>query len=387
MGMPGFEMGDSAWEEFWVQDIDYRPFMARLKTMLMEDQMLAESGMGEQIVSVLDQMYLFNMGTTHTEMAITGDDIRVRFEETMHELDPASAPARMMALEDMPLQSFNLVDDGGFLMYLGMHHVPAKALIQVDEIMRQAENAEGMEGLFGEMFGDMDIEELEQTMQLMKAMQIDKIVDSTLSGEVAVALYDMPELNALIEGENVMPTDFTAAVALGIKDADYVREMIGTYGSEIGMTPRTDSGMNGWDVFDVPMMPGMGVLMNDSLLIATTNADYVMGKLSDEAVMGVDACQVHFVLNMASLNEKVVQPGMKLLATEATDGNEEIYWPIDSMKYLWDVPEQDGLGYMSVTNAYGDSASCEMHMKKAVFQYLAYYLSTIGAGVIQNEMH
>ncbi len=348
--------------------------------------MLAEGGMGAEIVAALDQMYLFNLGTTHTEMAITGDDISFLFRETANDLPEGSAPALMMALEDRPLESFGLVDDGEFMMYLGLQHVPAKAMIQIDELMRQAENAEGMHGPLSEIFGEMDIQELQQTMELMKAMQVDKIIDSTLSGEIGVALFDMPDLNSLMEnGDNMQPSDISAAVAIGILDGEYVREMIGTYGSEIGMTPRAES-MGGWDVFDVPMMPGMGILLNDSMLVATTNVDFALGKLTNGGDMSVGACQAHFALNMAALNEKFVGPGMKLVAAEISD-DEDIYWPVDSMKYLWDVPEQDGLGYMTLTSRFGDSAECEMHMKKAVFQYLMYYLTTIGAGAIQSEMH
>ncbi|MCB1188604.1 hypothetical protein KDL29_15695 [bacterium] len=383
----GMHRGDSAWEEFWVQDIDFRPFMSRLHTVLLEDPGMASCTARDDIISFLDQMYLFNIGTSHVDMAITGDDIMFNCAQTCEGLPADSAPARLGALENLPLQSYSLVDDGDFIMYMGIQHMPTRLMIQLDEMQRQAAMAEGMEGPFSEIFGGMDIQELEQTMQLMKAMQIDKIIDSTLSGEVGIALYDMPSIDMLVNGGDVQPTDFIAAVAIGIKDADYVREMMGTYGSEIGLTPRPDSGANGWDVFDVPMMPGLGIVMNDSMVVATTNADFVLGKLMDGGSMEVAPCQAHFALNMAALNGKIVEPGMKMLADEIADGDEEVYWPVDSMKYLWDVPEQDGLGYMTMTAYTGDAMRHEMRMKKAVFQYLMYYMSTMGAGVIQTEMH
>ncbi|MCB1217936.1 hypothetical protein KDL44_11115 [bacterium] len=382
----GMHRGDSAWEEFWVQDIDFRPFMSRLHTVLMEDPGLAECGARDDIMAFLEQMYLFNMGTMHSEMAITGDDISFMFSETVHELPEDSGPARMLALPDRELESFNLVDNGDFMLYLGLQHVPAKLMIQLDEVMKQQEMAEGMDGPLGEIFGGMDIEELQQSLALMKAMQIDKMVDNSLSGEIAIALFDMPELGTLMENNGMGPDEISAAVAIGIKDPAYVREMIGTYGSEVGITPRADSGANGWDVFDVPMMPGLGIVMNDSLLVATTDVDGVLGRMGDQPVMEAGACQVHMVLNMAALNGKFVAPGMKLLATEISD-DEETYWPVDSMKYLWNVPEEEGLGYMTMSSRFDGSASCEMHMKKAVFQYLMYYMSTIGAGAIQSELH
>lgn len=385
-GMPDFAMGDSAWEEFWVQDIDFRPFMGRLKTVLQEDPQLT-GGMGGDIATFLDQVYFFNLGTSHTEMAITGDDIRFFCSQTYEGLPEDSSPARLAALENLPLASYNLVDDGEFIMYMGIQHLPERIMIQLDEMMRQAEMGEDMEGPLSEVFSEMDVEELEQTMQLMKAMQIDKIVESTLSGEMGIALFDMPGIEMLANNGNIEPTDITAAVALGIKDPAYVREMLGTYGSEVGMTPRADSGANGWDVFDVPMMPGMGLLMNDSMLVATTNVDFAMGKLADVRDNPVGACQAHLAVNMAALNSLFIEPGMGMLAEEITEGDEGIYFPADSMKYLWDVPEEEGLGQFTITARTGDAMSSEIKMKKAVFQYLMYYLTTIGAGAVQSEMN
>lgn len=388
MGGSAMHMGDSPWEEYWVQDIDFRPFMARLHTILLEDPGFAACDMQSDVISMLEDMYLFNMGTMHSEMSISGDDISFMFHETVHELPADSAPAQMLAFADRPLDSFNLVDGGGFVMYAGANYVPQKLMIQLDELMRRSAEAQEGGGPLSEIFGEMDLEEIQQAMAMMKAMQIDKIVEQTLSGEMGMALFDMPDLGTLIEnGDNIAPTDFTAAVAIGINDADYVREMIGTYGSEVGLTARTDSGSNGWDVFDVPFMPGMGIIMNESLVVACTNVDFVLGKLTDTATDSLSDCQFHMALNMSALDEKFVSPGMEMLAMEISDGSEDVYWPKDSMKYLWDLPEQDGLGQMTVTCHFGDGASSEMHMKKAVFQYMMYYLSTIGAGAIQSEMH
>ncbi len=369
--------GDSTWEEYYVSDVDTTEFMGRLYDVMTREEWL---GQFPEVVAVAEYMKeagLFNLGHLHQEMTITGDSIHNVFREDYKDLDPESYYAKLMGLEDADLVSARHIDDG-FLFYVGVNNVTDILLLQFEQMMASAEMIEAMGG---EVDG---IEEMSQAWGMIEAFQIDKIAGEIVTGEMGVVLYDLPPLEVMAMGE-FEPTDLDLALMVGIKDSDYLLNMIEQYGKEIGLMGRQYEG-DDWNYFVMQGQEGLGMMFSNELLLVTTNLDAARGHVLAALANGgldVDACQSYINFNLNAINDELIVPGAEMAFAQF--GSEDMVLPIEPLGYLFNINEETDLGSVELTSHnYGDGCGMEFEMKKSVFQYLAFGLGVAACGAAQS---
>jgi|GEM_PF-2446970 len=368
--------GNSTWEEYYVSDIDTTEFMGRLYEVLTREEWLGQFDEVAAIAGYMKEAGLFNLGHMHQEMIVTDDYIYSVFSEEYNDLDPESYYAKLMSLEDAELVSAGHVTDD-FLLYFGVNNLTDIMLLQFEQMMATAEMAE-------EMGGEMDgMEEMAQAWGMIEAFQIDQIVKNVLTGEIAMVLYDMPELEQMVMGE-IEPSDIDMAAMIGISDGDYVLSMIEQYGQEIGLMGRQYEG-DDWHYYVMQGQESLGLMFSDELLLVTTNLDvardHVIAALKDGGIE-VDPCQFYLNLNINEINDTLIVPGAELAMMHM---GTDIELPVEPLGYLFNISEETDLGSVEMTtHNFGDGCSFEFEMKKSVVQYMVFGLGLVACGAAQS---
>ncbi|HES58356.1 MAG TPA: hypothetical protein ENO21_02890 [Firmicutes bacterium] len=372
--------GDSAWEEYYVQHIDIAGFMQRLKVILTSEEHLGGFPEVAEVARMMDAMGYFDIAGGFNEYEISGDSIKLRsLSEYNHSGDTFFS--RYMAVEDAPLRSAKYVAEGDYLLYFALNNVIDKALtmLSLPEYM-------GEEGMAGEeLMMELEMEELGQAMAMVQAMKLDVLLSDTLSGEIALVVYEAPSVEQIFTGD-IMPQDVHAALMIGIEDPEYVLNMANQFGPDLGLVPA--EAPEGWHAFTMMGEESIGVAFNDEILIATpdwlTTATRVQSAL-DNGGMELDPCLMHMDLDVEALHEQLIHP--LALAGIGEMGLEVEDLPTDAMAYLLNMPEADALGHMTATvNHPEGNAYFEFEMKKAVLQYLLFYIGVGMCGAGQAGM-
>lgn len=384
LGISRSRHGASPWEESYKQEIDFSGFMARLYEVLSTDELLGQYPQVKQIADLYKEMGVFNMGTSLTEYEISGDNISFFTSTGFNDLDPACFYARYFALEDQELDSARYIAREDVLLYLGVTNLPQKLMLQVEEMQSVAARMGGAEDPLHEIFGELGGGDAEQIWGLVTALRLDQVVSSVLSGEVALAVYGLPEVPKFVHGD-LQPSDLDVALFIGIKDAAYLQQMIDNYGSGIGLTSAGEQ--DGWQRFTLADPPGMSVTYNDELLVACSNAEKFAAHM-DAAKGGkylrVDPCQFYFDLDAQRLEAEFGKP---LWGMAAEEFGPEVKLPSESVAYLLNLPQGEELGHIKLmANHDNDGGSWEMSMNKAVVQYFLYYVGVLGCGAAQSDI-
>lgn len=369
--------GDSAWEEYFVKQVDVSGFMQRLKVVLTSDKYLGGHADVKEVADLMDAMGYFDFTGGYAEFAATGDSIKFRAMDTFNHSDDTFL-SRMLSIPDAPLHSAKYVSQGDYMLYVALGNVIDKAMtvMSLPELL----NGEGMDS--SEVMNDLDLGQLTQGLAMVKALKLDEILGSTLSGEIALVVYDAPDISKLQSGD-IQPEDVHAALMVGIKDPEYIMNMANQFGPDIGLTP-VEGAPEGWHAFTMMGQNSVGFAFNDEMLIASPNFQETWAHVNKALAgggMSLDPCLAHVDVDVEKLHAQVIHPlalmGISEMGLEPSD------LPSDAMAYLLNVPDPSALGHITATVQHPDGncyVQCEM--KKAVLQWAGFYLGIglCGAG-------
>lgn len=376
----------SPFEVSCTKDVDLTAFLGRLYDVMTKDEYLGQYPQVKQLAGYLKDSGVFSLATANSDLQISGDSIYLSAYEDYEDLDPASYVGRYLALPDSTLRSANYVAADDVLLYTALTNVTQKAMLEAENMAAASKlsGGGGENNPLNQLFGQFGAGDAEQAMQLVKALRLDQIVGGVLTGEVALALYGLPPMDKLMNG-NIEPYDVDAALMIGIKDPKYLVDMIERYGREAGLQGQQGDG--GWYYYSVPQVRGAAVMFNNEMLIATTNAQKFDGHIRKALAGGglrLDPCQLYFDLNMARLEADLGQP---LMAMAQSEFGSNVELPKAATAYLLDLPANEELGHLRVTSYHDpDGMGWELSMQKAVPQYMLYYFGVIGCGAAQKQM-
>lgn len=366
--------GGSEWEEFYVQDLEMGPFMERLYEVLTNEEWLGQYPEVVKIAEYVNGQGLFNISTMHSEYAITGDHIYLYSADSYENLDPESYYAKFMALPNREFASASYLNDD-FLLFLGYNNMVDMMMLGIEEAFSSPEYME----IVSMLSGQNDVEEMKQVFGMIEALQLDELLGNVLTGELALVLFDLPPLPQLFEGD-VNPGDFDIMLMIGLADSDYAIEMLDTYGMDVGLMAR-DYGDNEWHYYMMQGEEGLGLMFNDELAVVSTNIDAARKHVQAGEGFNVEPCMYYFDINFEQIEAKIIAPLGEMAQAELA--GEDIKLPIEPLSYLLDLPESEELGHISISaGTTEDGFSVKAEMKKAIVQYMAYYLglALCGAG-------
>lgn len=366
--------GGSEWEEFYVQDLDMGPFMGRLYEVMTNEEWLGQYPEVAKIAEYVNGQGLFNLSTMHTEYAITGDHIYLYSADSYENLDPDSYYAKFMTLPNNEFVSASYLNND-FLLFLGYNNMVDMMMLGIEEAFSSPEYMEIMSMLSG----NNDVEEMKQVFGMIEALQLDELLGDVLTGEMVLALYDLPPLPQLFEGD-VDPGDFDLMLMIGLADSDYAVEMLDTYGMDVGLMAR-DYGDDEWNCYMMQGEEGLGLMFNDELAVVSTNIDAARMHLQTGEGFDVEPCMYYFDINFEQIEAKIIAPLGEMAQAELA--GEDIKLPTEPLSYLLDLPASEELGHLSISaGTTEDGFKVEAEMKKAVVQYMVYYfgLALCGAG-------
>lgn len=362
--------GGSVWEEFYVQDIDLEGFMDRLLVVLTDENMLGKYPEVAEVASMLEGMGYFDMATTHAEYAITGDSIYGMSSTTFNHSGDTYY-AKLLDIPDAELRSAKYVAKDDYLLYFAVNGVVDKlmAMLEMETIGPGGSTMSMMEMLEMSPGG-----EGADVIGMIKAMKLDELLGSILSGEIALVVYEAPDLMK-IAGGDIQPNDIHAALMVGINDPAYLLEMVGNFGESIGLVeiPLDDEN---WHGYTMAGEEGIGFAFNDEILIASPsfdNAGLHVAFAESEGGLDVPACQFHFDLNFEALHNDVIHPAVQMLSQMS---EVEVVPQHEAMTFLFKVPDASELGHIVMTAHTQDgNVMSTFEMKKAVVTYLTFYLA------------
>jgi len=370
-GVQVLTAGDSAWEEFLVQDIDYSGFLERLYVLLTNEEYLGKYKEVAMVAEYLDTTGLFDIASGHTEYQITGDHIHLMGGMEFGDLDPEAYYARYYGLPDVDLVSGHYLAPGEYMLYIALTHLPQKAFMQVQEMAKSAEMMGG-EFELDEVMGELGMGDLGDVLTLLEVLEIDEMIGNVMTGELALVVYGIGDIGKFIEGD-IEPQDLDIAIMLGLSDASQIDPLLARFGAEAGLVDEELDG--GWRRLYMPDEDAPEVLMNHEVAVLCMDAVATAERLETAAAgggLGLAPCQLVFDLNMAKLHEQVIGP-LAMMGEAWLD--EDVVLPDDEMAYLLNLPDPEALGHMTFTTYHPDgNYQMEMEMKKAVVQYLLYYL-------------
>jgi len=375
-------LGNSAWEELYVERLDLTGLMQRLYTVLTSPEHLGRYPQVAQVAELLKASGLFNLATVETKYAVTGDRMHCFVRKTFDGLDPQSFQAKLLALPNAKLRSAKYIAPEDCLMYCAVNNLPQMMMLQM-EYMTQMAKAGGENGASGVMFGDSGAQGMEQALGMIKALKLDETLFKALSGEAGMVIYSLPDFDALQNG-NLQPSDLDLALFLGINDKQMLTQLIQQFGGQAKLEQA--EGPAGWQCYTIAAAPGVGLMFNDELFVVSPNLPRTQEHM--QAARGkalrVGECQALVDINLAALHQKVIAPLAKLAAAELAKGVE---LPEKSMAYLVALPAEGDLGHLRIVARQGDNAcESEVTLNKAVVQYAVYYLGLAACAAGQVEM-
>jgi hypothetical protein len=380
------EMGGSSWEEFYSETIDWTMFMDRLYELMTEGKLAEAHPEVAAIAELYKDMGVFNLSTTDVKYAATGDSIYFTYRADYSEGNPDSFFSRAMdKLENHPLESAEYIAPGDYVMYFGITDLVDKALMELEAMQMGGEFAEMMDGEnpFDEIAREMGMESFEQALAMLNAMQVEEMAKGMLSGEVAMVLYEVPDLEKLMGGSDFQPADLDMAIFLGLNDEAAVMEMINSFGADAGITEIDSGAHEEFRYFTMDGMDTIGFIIGQGMAIVSPNMPALMGHLHAENLgLGIEPCAHYADINMAKLHE-----GMEPLVDMAMAEFEGVYMPYEETAYLLNLPGPEALGHVSYLAKFdGNGGFAGIEMKKALLQYGLYYMGVFACGVAQMEM-
>jgi hypothetical protein len=372
-------LGDSPWEEYYRSEVDLSEFFDRLYTVLTSEEHLGGIPEVAAIGEHLNTLGFFDFGKGIEEYVITGDYIRYYSQSHFPDMDPECYYGSLFSIPDRELHSAKYLSDGDYMLYLGITGLTDKLLTALEMPTMQITDGEVESTPLLEMLGQSGDEDMQMALGAIHAMKLDELVDSVLTGELALVLYRTPSIEQIFTGQ-IMPQDVGAALMLGLKDPDYVTEMIETYGAEIGLMGVEMPG-DAWRYFRMEGEESVGMMYNDEMLIVSPDIESTVEIVGNASGLEFPECQMYLDLDVQALHEMVIQP---LAEFGTTQLGEEIALPIDSMAYLVNLPDEQALGHITLESHFGENtASMELEMKKAVLQYVVYYVGVTLCGMAQ----
>jgi hypothetical protein len=371
--------GGDHWHEDYTADIQLDQFMGRLHEVLSSEQYFGKYPEVAGMAEVAKRMGYFNLDNLHCEYTVKDGEIRTRFSEHFAGLPADSYLGKVYALPNRDLVSATYLAQDDYLMYFAMNNVPQQVLISLQEVGNLANDPPtGMEDVFS------DMGEVGQVLGMVTAMGIDKQIESILTGEIGMAFYRVPDHARLMNGD-IQPGDIDASVFVGLAGSEALDTLLAGFGGQAGLVA-IDSGSPAWKAYEISAMPGAGLMYNNEILIAAPSLTRAASHLQNiGSGMNVEAVQYFFDLNVTALHDQVIAPladfGMGMASQEG------IQFPTQAMAYLWGLPGSDALGHITAQGRFDSGYACEMRMSTAVPQYLMYYLTTGGIGVLESELH
>jgi hypothetical protein len=367
-------LGNSGWEEVYVGRFDLSTVMDRLYGTLTNPQELGRFKEVAQVAQVLKATGVFNLAVVDVNYAATGDRLHFRVRQSYADLDPASFQAKMLALPNAKLRSAKYIAPEDCMLYCAVNNLPQILMLEM-EYMSQMAKMGGEE--------ESGVQQMEQALGMIKALKLDETLFKALSGEFALAIYGLPDFDAMQSG-NVQPSDLDLALFLGINDSEMLTQLIAQFGGQAQLTET--QGPPGWKCYAIQAVSTVGLMYNDELLVVSPNLPKTQEhmKAARGKALRIGECQSLFDINLAALHGKVIAPLAKLAAAELAEGVE---LPEKSMADLVGLPAEESLGHLRCISRQGESFSeSEVMLNKAIVQYAVYYLGLTACGAAQVEM-
>jgi hypothetical protein len=222
-------------------------------------------------------------------------------------------------------------------------------------------------------------------LAIMKVMGIDKIVGDSLTGELALVVYQFDNLSGIPSG-NVVPGDFDVALMFGLKDDAYLEKMSATYGPELGLLPAVQKGE--WKVLATQNEPSIGIFYNNELLVVTPDLLDVMsnvGTATDDA-LNVAPCQLYLDIDLSRIDSELVGPVSGMVAeNHGSDADFAKY--LSSVSYLLNKPAADSLGSINFSTSHvaGSGQHAQFSLTKPALRYAAFHLLAGLGALASNE--
>ena len=379
---PGFEVGGSTYEEFYSQTIDWNMFLDRLYEILANDKMASAHPEVAMIAKLYKDLGIFDLGTTDVKYAATGDGIYI-MSRAAYDTAPETVVGRALAIENQPLESAKLIAPDDYVLYIGVTGLVDRMMLELDALNEANATIKemGAPSPFDELANEMGMEDFSQILAMLDAMRIEDMVSSTLTGEMGIVLYDLPPLEQLMEGD-IEPDDIDAALFVGLKDEDYAKNMVASFGGEMGLK-QVEQPHEDFAYYTMQGMDTIGLIIGQGLGIVSPNMPALVEHLHrDNVGLGLEPVQMYMDLNVAKLHE-FAMPLIEMGKAEMGGA----YLPVEEAAYLLNLPEPEALGHISmISKIDGNEQFFGMEMKKAVVQYFTYYLGVFGCGAAQMEM-
>lgn len=374
------EMGDSTWEEFFRSDVEVGFFLTRLYEVLTNEEWFGQYPQVPQIAHYLNGLGLFNLQNFHAEYAFTGDRMYCMMHEDFVDLDPDSYYGKFLALPDRELATAKYVN-GEQLLYGAANNVPDMLMLYLGEMSNLIQVMDEASGGMA-MEADLPMGDIAEALGLLDAFNVEETVKSLLTGEVAVVLYGLPPFEQLALGD-IQPADIELAIMLGVSNMEGILGMVEGFGDEVGLLAREYED-DPWLYYVVNGEETIGLMLNEEMAILSSNIDVtrrnVLAALADGGI-DLESCQCYFDLNMAALHDQLVMPAMEMGTGYLP---EDVMLPVEPMSYLVNLPEAEALGHLTMQASFAEGYTFELEMKKAVLQYLVYYLGVGLCGAAQS---
>lgn len=374
------EMGDSTWEEFYSSDVEVGFFLQRLYDVLTNEQWLGQYPQVAEVANYLKGIGLFNLQHVHMEYAFTGDHMKCMVHKDFADLDPDSYYGKILALPDKELATAKYVG-GDQMIYIGANNVTDMMMLYLGE-MGNALQVMQETGAESEMESELPLGDITQALGMLDAFNVESTVKSLLTGEVGIVIYGLPPFEQLALGD-IQPADIEVAIMLGVSNPEGVQSMVEGFGDQIGLLSREYEG-DPWHYYVVNGEESIGLMLNDEMAIITSNLDVTRRHVKDAMENGgIDpgTCQCYFDLDVGALHDQLLQPAFNMGVENLP---EDVQLPVEPMSYLVNLPESDALGHLTMKTSFEGGYTGELEMKKAVLQYLFYYLGVGLCGAAQS---
>jgi hypothetical protein len=379
---PAVKNGGSTWEEFYSLNVDWNMFMDRLCEILSSDKMASARPEVAMIAKLYKDMGVFDLGTSEVKYAATGDGFYMT-SRANYDTAPETIIGRALAIDNQPLASAGMIAPDDYILYIGATGLVDKLALELDALKEANGTIKEMGGPnpFDEMAQGMGMENFEQMMAMLEAMRVKEMAASTLTGEIGIVLYNLPPVDKLMSGD-IEPSDIDAAVFVGLKDVEYAKNLITSFGGEMGLK-QVDQPNDNFTYYVMDGEDSVGLVLGQGMGIITPNMPALLAHIQRPDVgLGIEPSQLYFDLNMAKLHDfatPLVEMGKQQMGG--------VYLPEKEAAYLLNLPEPSALGHLTLlAKKDGKGTFFGLEGKKALVQYVAYYLGVFGCGAAQMDL-
>jgi hypothetical protein len=376
--LPAAAHAQDSYSERYDLEIHLSGFMNRLYEVLTRPEWLGQHQEVAAAAGLMKEFGVFNLENIQCEYAVENGQVALRCAEHYANLDPESYYGKVFALPNKPLALAGYVPSDAVL-YLGINNVPQHALLLASELGELAQAQQAAGGPLAEMFGDAEVA---QVFGMLEAFNVEQQVNDALTGEVGLAVFAAPSPE---DFDNFGPEDIAAAVLVGVKDAERVKQLIGLAAQQAPLVPmgEMEGGWTGWYV-QAPMAPAAGIMLGPDMLFVTPDVPKALASIDfSRSAQTTPACQAYFDLNVSRLHDELVGPGLGLLMSEAPV---DLTATKDAARYLFALPPSDALGHIRGVTVYDSGYECAITMNTALANYLFYYVGVGASAAAQSEM-